>query len=256
MKIVVVSPHRDDAAFSLGLAIEVWLAGGHSVEVLDCFTRSVYAPYSDTDSLHTNDRMSYVTALRAREDIAWAKLYHGDLRITDLRLKDAPIRLRCSPRDVLGRSALSTDKALLVIQRGLSRAGADAFMLPLAIGSHVDHATALEGAVPGVSGHIACAFYEDLPYAAWPGGGSDMEHKVVDAASLLGEPLTPLFAGPAMDINTAVARKRQMALCYDSQIDDTVVEQIASFCTRYAGRERLWVNAAWRRALPESEITN
>jgi hypothetical protein len=36
-----------------------------------------------------------------------------------------------------------------------------------------------------------------------------------------------------------------MAECYDSQIDSEIVEQIAAFSGQYAGRERLWVNAAW-----------
>jgi len=38
MKITVLSPHRDDAAFSVGLAIAEWLNAGYAVEVVNCFT--------------------------------------------------------------------------------------------------------------------------------------------------------------------------------------------------------------------------
>ena len=68
MKIVVVSPHRSDAAFSLGLAVGSWLEQGHTVEVMNVFTRTEHAPYSDVDSLHPNDRMSFASAVRKRED--------------------------------------------------------------------------------------------------------------------------------------------------------------------------------------------
>ena len=249
LKIVVVSPHRDDAAFSLGLAIGRWLADGHSVDILDCFTRSTYAPYSDADSLHPNDRLSYVTALRAREDAAWTKMYRGGLTITDLRLKDAPLRLRCSPYEVLGRPTSPTDKAIGVIQKGLSRSGAQAFVLPLALGRHVDHVTACESSIPTASGQAPCAFYEDLPYAARPGAAEEIDEVVVEAARLLGEPLVPVFVSePLQDPAAAIERKRKMALCFDSQIDNDAVEQIAGFCARYSGRERLWVNVAWQRS--------
>ena len=246
---MTVSPHRDDAAFSLGLAIGVWLSEGHAVEVMDCFTRSDFAPYSDAESLHPHDRLSYVTAVRGREEASWAKLYRGSLAITDLRLKDAPLRFRCSAEEVLGRLPSPTDKAVGVMQKALSRSGANAFVLPLALGRHVDHVTACESAIPATTGSAPCAFYEDLPYAARPGAAEGIENAVVDAAKLLGEPLLPMFVCAASgEPAAAVARKRKLALCYDSQISDDVVEQIAGFCLRYGGRERIWVNAAWQRA--------
>ena len=253
LKIVVVSPHRDDAAISLGLSVDAWLAAGRSVNVMNCFTRSVYAPFSDAYSLHENDRLSYVTALRAREDMAWSKLYRGPLTLSDLRLKDAPLRFRCSAEEVLGRPVSPTDKAIGVIRKGLSRSGGNAFVLPLAVGGHVDHRTACEASAPAAAGEVPCAFYEDLPYAARPDGAEQVEHAVVDAATLLGEPLQPIFvAAPPVNVDEAVARKRRMAQLYDSQIDTDVVDQIASFCTRYDGRERLWTNAAWRRTFSDT----
>jgi len=248
LKIVVVSAHRDDAAFSLGLTIEAWLAGGHAVNVVSCFTRSAYAPYSDAESLHPNDRLSYVTAVRAREDTAWSKMYRGPLSLTNLRLKDAPLRFHCSADEVLGRPVSLTDKAFGVIQKGLSRSGGNAFVLPLALGAHVDHVTARDSSVPASAGQQPCALYEDLPYAARPGAEQSIEAAVIDAAALLGAPLHPVFATAEQDPDAATARKRRLAQNYDSQVDEATVEQIAGFCIRYGGRERLWANTAWLRA--------
>jgi LmbE family N-acetylglucosaminyl deacetylase len=254
MKIVVLSPHRNDAAFSLGLTIESWLEQGHAVEVMNVFTRTEHAPFSDAGSLHPNDRASFASAVRKREDEAWAKLYagvagRGRLTFDDLNLKDAPLRLHCSPAEVQSRVPLLTEKVMLKLTRSLETARADALVLPLGVGNHVDHLTVRMGALPADSGKQALAFYEDLPYAAQEPSALDA---AVQAGSLAaGVPLQPCFAGGERPIEAAVTHKRRMTLCYDSQIDDATADAIAGFCGQYEGRERLWVNAAWRAAFPE-----
>ena len=58
--------------------------------------------------------------------------------------------------------------------------------------------------------------------------------------------LHPVFAMEAKDTtDEAVVRRRRIAWCYDSQIDESATAEIAEFCRRYEGRERLWGNAAW-----------
>ena len=112
MKILILSPHRDDAAFSLGLAIDTWLAAGHRVQVLNFFTQSLYAPYSDAESLHQNDRVSFVSAVRRREDIAWNKLLRDRLEFHDLDLQDAPLRLNCDLGELPTLEIRAGDRAL------------------------------------------------------------------------------------------------------------------------------------------------
>ncbi len=73
----MVAAHRVDAGLAVGLSIGAWLEQGHAVEVVSCFTRSEFAPFSDAGSLHANDRMSFVSATRKREDEAWAKMLRG-----------------------------------------------------------------------------------------------------------------------------------------------------------------------------------
>jgi hypothetical protein len=85
------------------------------------------------------------------------------------------------------------------------------------------------------------AFYEDLPYAARPGAARGIEA----LADSIANDLRASFVCGKTDVRAAEERKRCLALCYDSQIDHAVAEQIAGFCQRYGGRERLWVNRAW-----------
>ena len=244
MKIVIVSPHREDAALSLGLAVGVWLAQGHAVEVVNCFTRSEDAPYSDADSVHANDRMSFVSALRKREDEAWQKLYRSaKLTLTDLNLKDAPLRLHCAPGDVFGAAVNESDKAFAKIAKALESSRAEALVFPLALGGHVDHRTAMLAAAAFAAG-MPVAFYEDQPYAAEMETPVDEQARTV--AEMLNTPLEPVFVSEPDDADAAVASKRRQALCYVSQLEDARVERVAAFCARYGGRERLWANAAWR----------
>jgi LmbE family N-acetylglucosaminyl deacetylase len=239
VKITVVSAHRGDAAFGVGLAVRVWLEQGHAVEVVNCFTRSEFAPFSDAGSVHANDRMSFVSATRKREDEAWVKLYRGKLTLTDLNMKDAPLRLHCEADQVFQRTIDLAEKSAVKIQKAVERSAAGAMVVPLALDGHVDRMIAREAGMAAWAG--AVAFYEDLPQSA--GFGDEALDAAAHAVRL---DLRAGFAGPAVeDVEAAVARKRRIAWCYDSQIDESVTGEIAEFCRGYGGRERLWVNPAW-----------
>ena len=245
VKIVVVSPHRDDACFSLGLSIGCWIEANHTVVVVNCFTRSDYAPYADFEFIHSNDRMPRVSALRLREDEAWQKMYPRGLQLVDLSLKDAPLRLHVAMNEVIGRAVNPDDKTMTKLPKAVAALKPDALVLPLALGGHVDHKTARMAMMhPGESHAVPVAFYEDLPYAAWPGIAAEIE----GVARGLDRGVEPVFITDGGLVVTAVERKRKLALCYDSQIADDVAQQIATFSAGYGGRERLWGNATWRAA--------
>jgi LmbE family N-acetylglucosaminyl deacetylase len=250
VKITVVSPHRGDAAFALGLSIGAWLREGHAVEVVSCFTRSEFAPYSDVGSVHRNDRVSFVTAVRKREDEAWRKqVGAAKLTITDLNLKDAPLRLHIGADEVFGRAADASEKVVSKIKRALEMSKAGAWVLPLGLGGHVDHVTARDVALSALATEaIPVAFYEELPEAGAVTGDEAIDAAVVQLTLAVQSTLEPVFAGGdgLGDVEDSVAKKRRVAWCYDSQIDEAATTGIAEFCRRFEGRERIWANAAWR----------
>ena len=254
LKIVVVSPHRDDACFSLGLSVGAWIEAGQTVAVVNCFTRSEYAPYAEFEFIHSNDRMARVSALRLREDEAWQKMYARGLQLVDLNLKDAPLRLHIAVDQVLGWPVNPDDKTMSKLPRAVAALRPDAVVLPLALGGHVDHVTARSAMLigdeigAGLAGQMPMAFYEDLPYAARPGAAGEIEGVAQGLGADLGRELEPVFVTEEGLVDEAVERKRRLALCYDSQIADEVAQQIAAFSVGYGGRERLWGNAAWRAA--------
>jgi len=220
--------------------VAAWLEQGDAVEVVSCFTRSEFAPFSDAGSLHANDRMSFVSATRKREDEAWAKMLRGKFTLTDLNMKDAPLRLHVGADEVFGLAVNLDEKSAVKIRKAIESSGTERLVLPLALDGHVDRVTARETGIASWQATLPVAFYEDLPQAL-----AFADDALRDVALAVRADLQPAFAGAPVD--DAVARKRRVAWCYDSQIDEATTLQVAEFCERYGGRERLWVNATWGR---------
>jgi LmbE family N-acetylglucosaminyl deacetylase len=224
----------------------------HTVTILNVFTRSRYAPYSDAAFVHENDELSYVSAMRLREDELFVrritetlpKGLKNNLHMVDLNLKDAPIRLRIPLEELSDTPVNPADHAIEKIRKALtkqSEAGAmEALVLPAALGNHIDHLTVREVAAPFTT-NIPSAFYEDLPYAAThPSAATDLESFRETAAERNG-PLSPVI----FRIESAMERKQKLVLGYASQIDTEAGTLISNFATRYDGGERLWANQSW-----------
>ena len=269
LNILVLSPHRDDAAFSLTLSLQHWLAAGHQVTVMNVFTRSLYAPYADAEKVPQHERLDFISALRKREDIAALKKI-GVASVIDLDIKDAPIRLDCDSSIVCDMEVVPHDRAIPKVRKALEaelarqqhatkqheakQQGGDqhagdqptgdqhALVLPLGLGHHVDHRTARDAALP-LSQGVPCAFYEELPYATRDGVRVDLSRFREDAATRLHEPLFPVLCHGTHTRPTEL--KRSIALMYESQIDRELADVIAGFSHRYHGAERLWANEAW-----------
>ncbi len=246
LNILILSPHRDDAAFSLSLSIHHWLAAGHKVTLLNVFTRSLYAPYSDAETVHTNDRLAYVSALRRREDEEFLKQIPG-AEMVDLNIKDAPIRLHCDSSIVCDMDVNPEDTAIPKIRKAIATMAAahhafSALVLPLGLGHHVDHRVARDASLP-LTTDLPCAFYEELPYATRDGVRVDLSRFREDTNTRLHEPLFPVLCHGTHTRPTEL--KRRIALLYASQIDAPLADTIANFCQRYHGGERMWANEAW-----------
>ncbi len=256
LNLLILSPHRDDAAFSLTISIAHWLAVGHRVTVLNIFTRSLYAPYSDADTVHDNDRLTYVSAMRKKEDESFTRCLPG-LAMVDLNLKDAPIRLRCETDIVCDMDSDPNDTALPKIRKAISSQmdsvhSTHALVIPIALGRHVDHRVVRDAAL-SFSDKLPTAFYEDLPYAARTDVREDLTRFREDASTRLRQQLHPSLVYSTLDHSAAF--KLKTATLYASQIDEELADTIARFSHRYQdsnnqgdeqrGGERLWVNDLW-----------
>lgn len=232
--------------------MEGWLAAKHRVTVLTIFTRSATAPFSDADTVHPNDLLNYVSGMRRKEDAELLKML-PKLRMEDLNLKDAPIRLRCDANEAYGLPPREDDSAIAKIQKALAKFDAvtkiDAILLPLGLGHHVDHLVVRNAALEFASTR-ASAFYEDLPDALLDHDALKAERSI-DAAinaefAAVGEGLMPVLLRSSAPVDLALRRKLKMVSGYASQIDEPTMRVISDFALRYDSGERIWANAAWR----------
>ncbi|KIZ38839.1 MULTISPECIES: PIG-L family deacetylase [Rhodopseudomonas] len=216
---VVLSPHIDDAALSLGGAIA--LRGGVArTLVLNIFSSQSY----QTGLRVPAERLD---AIALAEDRLAGRLlgYHGHC----LGLRGAQDRHRLGVASVMGWSAaavlaqsqlrddieLVTGQAAAAIGAALGRAPIADLFAPAAIGGHLDHVI-VALAAPHIAARLGVpaeriVLYEDLPYAAADlGGGVALHGRVARLADITA---TAAIKRSALTVFKTRLRAPQIALC-------------------------------------------
>ena len=134
-----MSPHLDDAAFSVGGTLAALVDAGHEVTVVTCFTRSVQDPTGFALACQTDKglgpQVDYLAVRRAEDRAAMAVL--GAVPV-HLDLPEAPHRAYESAAELF--AGVHPDdgvwRALTELLGGLD---ADLWLAPQGLGGHVDH---------------------------------------------------------------------------------------------------------------------
>jgi len=177
--VVVLSPHLDDAVFSLGGAIASCTRQAGKVTILTIFagipTRlpQVGRHFHDKYNLPPN-----IVTLRRCEDVRAASVVGA--QTVHLNHLDAIYRHRdgdgsfLSMRDVLSADMNMEADLVSDVMQALTNCAAmlhaDIVCVPLGIGGHIDHLITREAAERWVASksthHTVLQFYEDFPYVA------------------------------------------------------------------------------------------
>jgi LmbE family N-acetylglucosaminyl deacetylase len=224
---LVISPHMDDAALSLGLAL---LAGslGKKPTIVNVFTRSNYT----IDNAGTGD-VEVVTEIRKAEEKRACQLMRVNVEFLDFEevlvrgvvKAEELLKKRYNPaRDPIYGRVAETLTALV------ETAMPAVVIFPLALGGHVEHRLLNNiGRDFLSSGKTNIAFYEDLPYAS-----TTAIRKIKRVARRLNRNLVS-FALPGVEIENKVS----LLKTYKSQlreIDLNIIRQFHAF----RGDEHLW----------------
>jgi LmbE family N-acetylglucosaminyl deacetylase len=177
-EILLVSPHPDDIALSLGGVL------GYSLDPKQCHLVTVF---SDTDWLNPSveQHRSFATQVRQFEDLAFSESL--GMRRTAFELRDFPLRTGHSPVDAF--SALIDEGLVEIVRGSLERLvkGATAVLAPLGVGSHVDHLVCKVAADALISDpRCSLWHYADMPYALRTNGSADSEDIDASVAWLSG----------------------------------------------------------------------
>lgn len=229
-RVVVVSPHADDVALSMGGVVHSINQVAAAVTLLTVFGRSSWALTARGDA-------DAVTSIRRDEDLTYSALY--GMRSYTLELPDASLRGYSSETELLevNDSAMFIGHADSTICQALSILDADVVFCPGGIGNHVDHVICMRSVERWVRrSRCECLYYQDLPYAASIG------NRYMAPRSA--------FQVYRMDIliSDALELKLSSLSAYPSQIDHELVDQIRAHAIALAHRssalERYWVVAS------------
>lgn len=237
--LVILSPHRDDAAFSASRLLLEAASASLETTVLNLFTRSAYAPLSHL--AHTPARIS---ALRLHEDEAVLRALGPAVHLRDLQLLDAPLRLGISDTTVLDNPLPPADRLAhtrKIAQKLPALPPSTLLVLPLSIGNHIDHRIGRDAGLQLVP-PSCLAFYQDLPYAARI-SSAELARETAGLLAELTEGTGLGFTPHLLRSPTAGEDKHRLASCYPSQIPPEVVTQLTSW-TGALGGELLYLSPA------------
>jgi LmbE family N-acetylglucosaminyl deacetylase len=274
----IVSPHRDDAAFTVGLFMLHWLRRGGSVRIINVFTRSDFSHWNLNDwtpdaltrgwlrllgsrrdgaraRLIGKTRRLIVSRFRRREDermiaaMVAGGLGSANVSMLDLKWRDACRRIPCRLKDIQNASMWNEDRAReaseLSEQLRELLAG-EPVVAPLSVGGHIDHRIVTAACVQ-LRDVCPLAFGVDLPYAAHA-DAAEIKAQREKIGADLGVELEPFRVDPPADDGIA-ATHRAMVSAYESQVVPAQVEQILSYL---AAGEVVWTMPAFH-ALCESK---
>jgi 2'-N-acetylparomamine deacetylase / 2'''-acetyl-6'''-hydroxyneomycin deacetylase len=229
--LLVLSPHSDDAALSVGGLL---LRLRTRVVLHTVFGRSNYT----RDGFH--DDWRGVTAARRAEDAAYAAKVGATLRYGVL--PEAAIRIQPSIRNVFARRGGRVPPCAMLpeaLDRLISVVRPRAIMSPAALGRHIDHLVVRREVRRAGRRHgVPIAYYEDLPYAARI--AARRIEREIHAFDARVEPIV-------VDISQELARKTRHLRFYPSQLGTDERRDVRRHAQRWgrSATERVW--SRWPR---------
>ncbi len=213
---VAVSPHLDDAAFSVGGLLARLADDGWHVRVVTALTATVAGPAGFALACQTDKglgpEVDYM-ALRRGEDVA-AMGHLGVEDVVHLPLPEAPHRGYDSAGELF--AGVRDDDDLvdrLVPALAPHLAGADLVLAPQALGQHVDHVLVAR-AVLGLAATAVSGSAEDAVWAWW----RDSPYVIRDPAAASPLDLPDGLAEQGVDVSEVVAAKVRSCQAYASQL--------------------------------------
>jgi LmbE family N-acetylglucosaminyl deacetylase len=228
MKITILSPHIDDAAFCLALTISKCVECKMEITIINCFT------VTDWAIRFVAKNKNEISLMRKKEDELFYKSYQFPIKIVNLDLLDAPLR-----NGFIFQERAFAEKEWQVVKelkKHLNDYEDGILFCPLAIGDHIDHAICRQ-AVIQLYRKIKVIFFEDLPYAFRITEAEIFAH-VHNLQKHLKVKLNH-YINSSEQVN---CDKEQLVKIYDTQINEEICAEIIAHMKAVCG-ERFWGEA-------------
>ena len=224
MKVTVLSPHIDDAAYGVALSVGAFVRNKIDVTILNCFT------YTNWTIRFVSKDLDEIRLLRKNEDVNFYKLYNAPINIVNLEMIDAPLRNQYFFQSkTVGKEQMEVvdqlEKHLEKIE-GL-------LLCPLAIGNHIDHLICLE-AVTRLYGKKEIVFFEDMPYAR-----RICYQEIDNHLKNLEKRLNVSLTSHIQSMHNCCINKAEAIRIYETQLNDEIHQEIVTQLKDLSG-ERVW----------------
>ena len=231
-RVTILSPHLDDAVFSLTHAIARWCSLAVEITVVNFFTRSEYGPRIVLHGATQEAGRAQISADRVREDRRVLRTIGSQIRIVDYSLLDGPIRRRTSLQAVFDPNSMAVVASevaslKLLIEKYIRKS---LVLAPLGLGNHLDHLTVKAAALIAAKNN-RLGFYEDAPYVRWV-----RSDEIYQRVSETGIDLAPRFVSATRSSRF----KKCIVASYQTQIDRAEAQKIAQFSVGHRPGERIW----------------
>ena len=167
--ILVISPHLDDAAFSVGPLLAEF-ADRAKIVVATVFTKSELNPAGFALTCQLDKGLSAgadYMAIRRTEDIEWSKKIGAE--VVHGAFAEAPHRGYHSPKELFS-PALPNDELEDVLTNWFLELAKTfkpgAILCPVGVGNHVDHILVRKFARTSLESKFPLFFFKDQPYAS------------------------------------------------------------------------------------------
>jgi len=241
MKINILSPHIDDAAYGLALTISRCVKSNIPVTIINCFTVTKWTV------VFVSRDIKEVSLLRKKEDAEFYQAYNAPINIINLDLLDAPLRNGY----IFQEKPLQPNEWKVIEHlKSYLESNIDGLLLcPLAIGNHIDHAICRE-AVLHLYNKMKVLFFEDLPYA-----NRMTENEILSHLRELEKRLDVKLVNHIIGFQNCAINKEQNIRLYKSQLNEEICAEIMAHMNNLSG-ERLWGEAKLIEQLGSSLICN
>ncbi|WP_432490853.1 PIG-L family deacetylase [Kineococcus gypseus] len=214
-RVLAVSPHLDDAAFSAGALLAGLAAAGADVRVVTVYTASVPHPGGFALACQTDKGLApevdYMALRRAEDDAALAAL---GVRGRHLPLREAPHRGYGSAAALFGPVVAGDEdqprrvrEALAPVLDEAPGGAVDLLLGPQALGDHVDHRHVRDAVLDLARERaLPCSLWADTPYVLRPG-----------AAAPAGSPWWPQEAELDAKVAACAAYATQLGFQFDGE---------------------------------------
>lgn len=236
---VILSPHCDDACFSLGGTIACLLDAGIELTIINVFSVSDFVEKRFVALDRGCVNAEQVTRVRKREDMDFVELMGGGIHLRYLDMSDAPMRnhdlanIEVSEGCYCGLDTKCID-AICAMFENFSLEQYDDIYCPLGIGRHVDHLLVRDSVLAYSNSNRlpSLLFYEDIPYVCRIDEGYDIRRY----EKLFGLRLD----GVSKDIDHFCVLKMRSMLCYESQFNVEDYAAMLRYLVRTGYRENCW----------------